>query len=553
MQALETESSITHTGRAIVIHEDAFFLSKSACPLVTFTTTPADVPFVEQTLADDSVGTYIISWAGNRIGAHQNASKEINDSSKGDKDIDGVGQADGWKAVWKITGCDTDCWSALDIPTFITTIKEVRETGKCLSLTGRYAREATLLPGRLISAAEQKVILDDNADLVSEMKETVKNWTKEQAIANAECRFQGLNTQGVIETGTGKEALPRAMCLIEGFLLFLRPVTETPSSESSDSDKDNKLPVPQNNLGDEKGTPEERTAFDIHGTQVAAYGKINAVAKTNLMENFDIKLFLPTSKQQAKKRRFDRHPYIDAPNGERLPGQMWKTDGYFDDIAWGNHIKEHKWLMEDGNLEGSMESSAEAVRAGVHIRPKLDADLEDTVRWVVDVILGELGRKVCLPKSHVQVRYDTEYENKEVKYEDADGDDGPLQQKGKTAKKSKKKCGADQNQTLLPRNILTRFRNVLREKLSKIKRCVLDYIRIKEPKVERKDFGNIRGDSLASFFGKGKDSKSDNQLDVKGKGKQKKRDVGLKTIIESEKVDRGFFSPRQQYGAPTKW
>lgn len=97
---------------------------------------------------------------------------------------------------------------------------------------------------------------------------------------------------------------------------------------------------------------------------------------------------------------------------------MQKTEGYFNDIAWGNYVKECSWLVhEDG-----VESSAEAVKAGVHVRPVMDIGLGDTMRWAVDVILGELENKVRVPNpTHVQ--YASGYGNKEVKYGDDDEED----------------------------------------------------------------------------------------------------------------------------------
>jgi hypothetical protein len=131
--------------------------------------------------------------------------------------------------------------------------------------------------------------------------------------------LEGLNIQGAIETGTGKEALRAKLAIIEGFLLYPDPsIYAAADSQNPDHDKENELPIPQNDLGGEHGTSEDRTMFDLHEAEVAAYETINAAARQDLIRHFDIKLFLPISMQQAKQRRFVRHCYIDALNGERL-------------------------------------------------------------------------------------------------------------------------------------------------------------------------------------------------------------------------------------------
>jgi hypothetical protein len=66
------------------------------------------------------------------------------------------------------------------------------------------------------------------------------------------------------------------------------------------------------------------------------------------MEFFDVKLFLLTFKDVAKARRFSRTPYMDFPYGGRTEGQYWKTEGYFDGVAWPNYERSHSWLLTDG-------------------------------------------------------------------------------------------------------------------------------------------------------------------------------------------------------------
>jgi len=112
---------------------------------------------------------------------------------------------------------------------------------------------------------------------------------------------------------------------------------------------------------------------------------INACCKKGMMEVFDVKLWLGTSRDVARRRRFGRGVYCD--DGERIPGQMWKTEGYFDGVAWGNYERLNGWL-----LEGSENAKLGVVR-GVHVRGE-DWGVEETVGWAVERVLEEMGKVV---------------------------------------------------------------------------------------------------------------------------------------------------------------
>jgi len=119
--------------------------------------------------------------------------------------------------------------------------------------------------------------------------------------------------------------------------------------------------------------------------------------KSQLNVLFDIKLFLPTSKHHAKKRRFGRSTYIDPPEGGRQPGQMWKAEGYFEDVAWKGYEDAHGWMFQgsDVHADPKWDASGKVGGAnGVFVRPGLDDGIEVTVRWAVDTILKELGFRV---------------------------------------------------------------------------------------------------------------------------------------------------------------
>ena len=175
----------------------------------------------------------------------------------------------------------------------------------------------------------------ENSDLVREMWDVVDTWIEAQAGANAEVGFEGLNVRG--------EGFTKGFCFVEGFLLFSDPVVDV-----------------------------EVQRKDIKPAQEEA--------KNTLMDVFDVRLFLPTAKEVAKRRRFQRATYVDQPEGTRIPGQMWKTEGYFDKVVWENYRKEHAWILGDLDAEG------------IDIRPGTDFNIEGTVRWAVDVVLDELAK-----------------------------------------------------------------------------------------------------------------------------------------------------------------
>ncbi|KAH6671665.1 hypothetical protein B0J14DRAFT_543155 [Halenospora varia] len=116
--------------------------------------------------------------------------------------------------------------------------------------------------------------------------------------------------------------------------------------------------------------------------------------REELTSLIQIPLFLPTSKEVAKARRFARNVYVDAHlGGGRHPGQMWKSEGYFERVAWEGYKREFGWLIQDDGVKGKEEN--EGKKLGVWIREKEDAGVEETVEWAVGVVLKELeGRGV---------------------------------------------------------------------------------------------------------------------------------------------------------------
>jgi hypothetical protein len=60
-----------------------------------------------------------------------------------------------------------------------------------------------------------------------------------------------------------------------------------------------------------------------------------SAARQRLGRYLDVKLFLRTDRETAKKRRFAKPEYRDVGKGGlREPHELWRFEGYFDDIAW---------------------------------------------------------------------------------------------------------------------------------------------------------------------------------------------------------------------------
>ena len=106
-----------------------------------------------------------------------------------------------------------------------------------------------------------------------------------------------------------------------------------------------------------------------------------------VMDMIDIKLFLLVSRAKATRRREARDGYVT------LEG-FWKDPpGYVDKIVWPNYAEAHKWLFEDGDVEGQPCLRALSEK-GIHaqIGRGLDIDMETMFEWTVDTILQELQR-----------------------------------------------------------------------------------------------------------------------------------------------------------------
>ena len=110
-----------------------------------------------------------------------------------------------------------------------------------------------------------------------------------------------------------------------------------------------------------------------------------------IRELFDVRLFLRTSYETAKKRREARSGYVT------LEGFWEDPPGYVDDIVWPNYVKDHKFLFEDEDVNGDLDEDVLA-KTGIYGMPReAEGDMEVCLRWSVavlkDVIKGRDSEK----------------------------------------------------------------------------------------------------------------------------------------------------------------
>jgi nicotinamide/nicotinate riboside kinase len=107
---------------------------------------------------------------------------------------------------------------------------------------------------------------------------------------------------------------------------------------------------------------------------------------TAIHEYMDIKYFLPVTYEQSKGRRESRPPYALKDGG------VWQDPPrYFDKIVWPNYVEEHRWMFENGDVNGRVKSDTmreKGIRA--HIDRGLDLDMETTLKWAVESLITDL-------------------------------------------------------------------------------------------------------------------------------------------------------------------
>ena len=110
------------------------------------------------------------------------------------------------------------------------------------------------------------------------------------------------------------------------------------------------------------------------------YSKSMAAAQPQM----DIKLFLRVSYAKAKARREARSGYVT------LEGFWEDPPGYVDKIVWPNYVEDHKWMFENGDVEGKLQDD---VMKEENIKCQgggTDIDMATTLEWAVELIMAQL-------------------------------------------------------------------------------------------------------------------------------------------------------------------
>ena len=104
-----------------------------------------------------------------------------------------------------------------------------------------------------------------------------------------------------------------------------------------------------------------------------------------LQPQIDIKLFLRVSYAKAKARREARSGYVT------LEGFWEDPPGYVDKIVWPNYIEDHKFMFEDGDVEGQLKDEVVKEWGIRYLKEGLDVDMATTLRWAVGIIIEQLS------------------------------------------------------------------------------------------------------------------------------------------------------------------
>lgn len=100
-----------------------------------------------------------------------------------------------------------------------------------------------------------------------------------------------------------------------------------------------------------------------------------------IRELLDVKLFLRTTKEIARARRFEKPDYA----GEHAEEGFWKTNAYFDRAVWPNYIEEHSVLFHSSDVEGAPRRKL-CKQLGIQMQPRLEMSIEEVFRWAISSI-----------------------------------------------------------------------------------------------------------------------------------------------------------------------
>ncbi|KAL8912218.1 MAG: hypothetical protein Q9171_002732 [Xanthocarpia ochracea] len=98
----------------------------------------------------------------------------------------------------------------------------------------------------------------------------------------------------------------------------------------------------------------------------------------------DIRILLRASREESRTRRFDMSDDLTVGRERK----SWDTREYFNRTLWPHYVKEHAELFSHGDVEDRAKSTI-CDGVGISVQPLLDMDLEQVLRWMVDIICRE--------------------------------------------------------------------------------------------------------------------------------------------------------------------
>ncbi|XP_014557961.1 hypothetical protein COCVIDRAFT_95725 [Bipolaris victoriae FI3] len=100
----------------------------------------------------------------------------------------------------------------------------------------------------------------------------------------------------------------------------------------------------------------------------------------DIRSTFDVRLFLRTSYETAKRRREARSGYVT------LEGFWQDPPGYVDKIVWPNYVHDHSFLFENGDVNGQLDRKV-CTETDIHGMPKeAEENMAKCLSWAVGIL-----------------------------------------------------------------------------------------------------------------------------------------------------------------------
>lgn len=99
-----------------------------------------------------------------------------------------------------------------------------------------------------------------------------------------------------------------------------------------------------------------------------------------IRELFDVKMFLRTSYETAKRRREARQGYVT------IEGFWEDPPGYVDQVVWPNYVKDHKFLFVGEDVDHDLNEDV-CRRSGIYGMPKeAEENMSKCLEWAVEML-----------------------------------------------------------------------------------------------------------------------------------------------------------------------